>query len=97
MGDPWGCGFLVRRWINVEDHCRAIDQSLRKGRLGEIYNVGGTAHRTNLDVIGGILKLLRKPESLITYVEDRAGHDRRYAMGQREDPAGARLVTRVHL
>ncbi len=76
----YGDGLQVRDWIHVEDHCRAICELLLKGRPGEIYNVGGVAQRTNLDVIRGILRLLGKPEALITFVEDRPGHDRRYAL-----------------
>jgi dTDP-glucose 4,6-dehydratase len=76
----YGDGLQVRDWIYVEDHCRAICEVLLKGRPGEIYNVGGVAQRTNLEVIRGILRLLGRPESLITFVEDRPGHDRRYAL-----------------
>ncbi len=76
----YGDGLQVRDWIYVEDHCRAIYRVLLNGRPGEIYNVGGVAQRTNLEVIRGLLRLLGKPESLITFVEDRPGHDRRYAL-----------------
>ena len=64
----------------VEDHCRAIDLVLHKGKVGEVYNVGGHNEKTNIEVVKEILKQLDKPESLIKYVEDRLGHDRRYAI-----------------
>src|SRR5712692_3018577 len=76
----YGDGLQVRDWIHVEDHCRAIYQVLLKGRPGEVYNVGGGAQRTNLAVVRTLLGLLGKSESMITFVEDRPGHDRRYAM-----------------
>lgn len=76
----YGTGENVRDWLYVEDHCSAIDLVMRKGRVGEIYNVGGHNERTNLEVVRTILRELGKPESLITYVKDRPGHDRRYAI-----------------
>ncbi|MBE6578129.1 MAG: dTDP-glucose 4,6-dehydratase [Ruminococcaceae bacterium] len=76
----YGTGENVRDWLYVKDHCSAIDLVLRKGRIGEIYNVGGHNERTNLDVVKTILAALGKPESLITFVTDRPGHDRRYAI-----------------
>jgi len=76
----YGDGLHVRDWIHVEDHCRALYRALLKGRVGEVYNVGGVAQRANLDVVKTLLKLLGKPESLITFVADRPGHDRRYAL-----------------
>ena len=76
----YGNGANVRDWLHVYDHCTAIDLIVRKGRDGEVYNVGGHNERTNLDVVKTILKELGKPESLITYVKDRAGHDLRYAI-----------------
>ncbi len=76
----YGDGLNVRDWIWVEDHCRGIDLALEKGRAGEVYNFGGDAERTNLDVVRGILALLGQPDSLIEFVEDRKGHDRRYAI-----------------
>ena len=76
----YGTGENVRDWLHVEDHCAAIDLVMRKGREGEIYNVGGHNERTNLEVVKTILRALGKPESLITYVKDRPGHDRRYAI-----------------
>lgn len=76
----YGKGENVRDWLHVEDHCQAIDLILRKGRIGEVYNVGGHNERTNLEVVKTILKALDKPESLIKYVTDRPGHDMRYAI-----------------
>lgn len=76
----YGKGENVRDWLYVEDHCRAIDLVMRKGRAGEVYNVGGHNERTNLEVVKTILKELGKPESLITFVTDRPGHDMRYAI-----------------
>lgn len=76
----YGNGENVRDWLYVLDHCRAIDRIIHDGRVGEVYNVGGHNERTNLEVVRTILKELNKPESLISYVTDRAGHDRRYAI-----------------
>ncbi|MBQ6563633.1 MAG: dTDP-glucose 4,6-dehydratase [Clostridiales bacterium] len=76
----YGNGLNVRDWLYVEDHCAAIDLVMRRGREGEVYNVGGHNERTNLDVVKTVLRELGKPESLITYVKDRPGHDRRYAI-----------------
>lgn len=76
----YGTGANVRDWLYVGDHCSAIDLVLRKGKVGEVYNVGGHNERSNLDVVKAVLRELGKPESLITYVTDRKGHDRRYAI-----------------
>lgn len=76
-------GQNVRDWLYVEDHCRAIDLILQKGRVGEVYNVGGHNEMKNIDIVKLICKALGKPESLIHFVKDRKGHDRRYAI----DPA----------
>jgi dTDP-glucose 4,6-dehydratase len=76
----YGKGENVRDWLHVHDHCVAIDLILRKGRIGEVYNIGGHNERTNLEVVKTILKALNKPESLISYVTDRKGHDLRYAI-----------------
>jgi dTDP-glucose 4,6-dehydratase len=76
----YGDGMNVRDWIHVQDHCRAIDVVLRKGCPGEVYNVGGNSEFRNLDIVRYILARLAKPESLIRFVTDRPGHDRRYAM-----------------
>ncbi len=76
----YGKGVNVRDWLYVGDHCRAIDMILHKGRAGEVYNIGGHNERANIDIVKNILKLLGKPESLITYVVDKKGHDMRYAI-----------------
>jgi len=76
----YGEGKNVRDWLYVEDHCKAIDLILRKGRIGEVYNVGGHNEMANIDIVKLICKELGKPESLITYVADRKGHDMRYAI-----------------
>jgi dTDP-glucose 4,6-dehydratase len=76
----YGNGENVRDWLYVEDHCSAIDLIMRNGRVGEVYNIGGHNERTNMEVVKTILKELHKPESLISYVTDRLGHDRRYAI-----------------
>ena len=76
----YGTGENVRDWLYVEDHCAAIDLIIRKGHVGEVYNIGGHNERRNIDVVKTILKALGKPESLIEHVADRKGHDRRYAI-----------------
>ena len=76
----YGDGANVRDWLYVEDHCSAIDLIIRQGREGEVYNVGGHNEKSNLDVVKIILKALGKSEDLITFVKDRPGHDRRYAI-----------------
>lgn len=76
----YGNGLNVRDWLYVEDHCRAIDLIIHNGKVGEIYNVGGHNERRNIDVVKTVLCHLSKPESLISYVKDRAGHDLRYAI-----------------
>lgn len=76
----YGDGLNIRDWIQVEDHCRGIDLILQKGTVGETYCLGGNAERANIDVAKAILKALDKPESLLTFVKDRPGHDRRYAI-----------------
>ncbi|MGH9624221.1 MAG: GDP-mannose 4,6-dehydratase, partial [Bryobacteraceae bacterium] len=73
-------GQQVRDWLYVEDHCRAIRAILEQGEPGEIYNIGGNCSLPNLEVVRRILKALGKPESLIAWVADRPGHDRRYAL-----------------
>ena len=79
----YGEGKNVRDWLYVEDHCKAIDLIIRKGRVGEVYNIGGHNEMANIDIVRLICRELGKPESLITYVGDRKGHDLRYAI----DPA----------
>lgn len=76
----YGDGLNVRDWLYVEDHCRAIDLIIHKGRTGEVYNVGGHNEMNNISIVKLICQELDKPESLITYVTDRKGHDRRYAI-----------------
>ena len=76
----YGEGLNVRDCLYVEDHCRAIDLIIRNGRVGEVYNVGGHNEMKNIDIVKIICKELGKPESLITYVTDRKGHDMRYAI-----------------
>src|SRR5262249_23465181 len=76
----YGDGQQVRDWLYVEDHCRGILAVLQQGRDGEIYNIGGNRSLPNLDVVRKVLSLTGKPESLIQYVKDRPGHDRRYAL-----------------
>ena len=76
----YGEGKNVRDWLYVEDHCKAIDLIIKKGRIGEVYNVGGHNEMTNIDIVKLIIHELDKDESLITYVADRKGHDLRYAI-----------------
>lgn len=76
----YGKGQNVRDWLYVEDHCSAIDLIIHKGKIGEVYNVGGHNEMANIDIVKLILKELNKPESLISYVTDRKGHDMRYAI-----------------
>ena len=76
----YGDGMQIRDWLYVEDHCSAIDTVLHKGEVGEIYNIGGNNEKANIDIIKGILNRLNMSDELITYVKDRPGHDRRYAI-----------------
>lgn len=76
----YGEGLNVRDWLYVEDHCRAIAMILDNGKIGEVYNIGGHNERANIQVVKTIIKALGKSEDLITYVKDRPGHDRRYAI-----------------
>lgn len=76
----YGAGENVRDWLYVEDHCRAIDLILHKGRIGEVYNIGGNNEKKNIDIVRMICKALNKPEMLIVHVSDRKGHDLRYAI-----------------
>lgn len=76
----YGDGHYIRDWLHVEDHCRAIEAVLLGGRPGEVYNIGGNNETTNIDLVNRILKLLDKPSGLIEFVQDRPGHDRRYAI-----------------
>lgn len=79
----YGEGLNVRDWLYVEDHCKAIDLIIRQGKVGEVYNIGGHNEMKNIDIVKIICEALGKPESLITHVTDRKGHDMRYAI----DPA----------
>lgn len=76
----YGDGLNVRDWIHVEDHCRALDLIIQQGKPGEVYNIGGNNEKTNLELVHCILDIMGKPHSLITFVADRPGHDRRYAL-----------------
>ncbi len=76
----YGDGLNVRDWLHVDDHCKAIDVVLNKGNVGEVYNIGGNNEKANIEITKLILAGLCKPESLINYVQDRLGHDRRYAI-----------------
>jgi dTDP-glucose 4,6-dehydratase len=76
----YGDGMNVRDWIYVEDHCRAIDLIMRKGKGGDVYNIGADNELPNIEIVKIILKRLNRPESLIKFVKDRPGHDRRYAI-----------------
>lgn len=76
----YGDGLNVRDWLHVHDHCVAVDTVLRKGKPGEVYNIGGNNEWKNIDIVKLILQKINKPESLITFVKDRPGHDRRYAI-----------------
>ncbi len=84
MGDRplpvYGDGLNVRDWIHVEDHCRGLLAALEHGLAGQVYNLGASSERRNIEIVKQVLRLLGKPESLIQYVKDRPGHDRRYAI-----------------
>ena len=76
----YGQGLNVRDWLYVEDHCKAVDLIMQRGRIGAVYNIGGNNEKRNIDIVRLICRELGKPESLITYVQDRKGHDLRYAI-----------------
>ena len=76
----YGDGLNVREWIYADEHSRAVLMALDKGRAGEVYNIGSGHEKTNLDVVREVLRIMKKPESLIQFVKDRPGHDRRYAI-----------------
>lgn len=76
----YGDGMQIRDWLHVSDHCSAIETVLRKGEIGEVYNIGGNNEKANIEIVKLIIKVLGKDESLINYVQDRPGHDRRYAI-----------------
>ncbi|MCH1625062.1 dTDP-glucose 4,6-dehydratase [Fredinandcohnia quinoae] len=76
----YGDGKHIRDWLHVKDHCSAISLVLHNGKPGEVYNIGGSNEMENIEVVKEILSILKKPQNLIQYIEDRAGHDRRYAI-----------------
>jgi dTDP-glucose 4,6-dehydratase len=76
----YGDGQQIRDWIHVDDHCRGIAAAWKRGEAGEVYNLGGHSEKTNLELTHTLLQLLNKPHTLIRYVADRPGHDRRYAI-----------------
>ncbi len=76
----YGDGLNVRDWLHVEDHCAALVAALEKGQKANVYNIGGNSERTNITIVKAILAAVGKPESLIKYVQDRLGHDKRYAI-----------------
>lgn len=76
----YGDGMQIRDWLHVKDHCAAITAVLERGQVGEVYNIGGNNEKANLEIVRLILKELDRPESLITHIQDRPGHDRRYAI-----------------
>jgi dTDP-glucose 4,6-dehydratase len=76
----YGDGMNIRDWIHVMDHCRGIWTVFKQGQSEEVYNLGGNSEKTNLEVVRTILDVLEKPQSLISFVKDRPGHDRRYAI-----------------
>lgn len=80
----YGDGKNVRDWIYVEDHCLAVDSIVRNGKIGEIYNIGADNEKANIDIVKFILKYLKKSDSLISFVPDRLGHDRRYAIDSKK-------------
>jgi dTDP-glucose 4,6-dehydratase len=84
----YGDGMQVRDWLHVEDHCAAIEAVMERGVSGEVYNIGGNCERANIEIVKTILRVLGKPDSLISYVKDRPGHDRRYAIDSSKIQAG---------
>ena len=76
----YGDGKNIRDWLHVLDHCRAIDLVMHEGKIGEVYNIGGNNEKQNIEIVKLILETLNKSESLIEFVSDRLGHDRRYAI-----------------
>ena len=76
----YGVGMQIRDWLHVSDHCSAIHTVLEKGKDGEVYNIGGNNEKANIEIVKLIIKAMGKHENLITYVQDRPGHDRRYAI-----------------
>jgi dTDP-glucose 4,6-dehydratase len=76
----YGDGGAIRDWLHVKDHCQAIDKIIHQGKIGETYCVGGKAEKTNLEITKEVLKAMNKEKEMIEYVEDRKGHDKRYAI-----------------
>jgi dTDP-glucose 4,6-dehydratase len=93
----YGDGLYIRDWIYVEDNCQGIDLVLHKGKEGEIYNLGGGAEKTNLEITNLILKYLNKPSTLIKHVQDRPAHDRRYALNSSKSEKGLGFKPKVKL
>ena len=88
----YGDGSHVRDWLHVDDHCRGIALALTDGRAGEVYHVGGSVELTNRELTGRLLELCGAGWDRVGHVADRKGHDRRYALDDRQDPAGARAT-----
>lgn len=80
----YGDGMQIRDWLHVKDHCTGIDTVLHKGKIGEVYNIGGNNEKANIEIVKLIIKNLGKSEELIKYVQDRPGHDRRYAIDNKK-------------
>jgi dTDP-glucose 4,6-dehydratase len=91
----YGDGMQVRDWIHVEDHCAALLAALERGKAGEVYNVGSDNEWPNLQIVQQLLRILRRPESMIEYVKDRPGHDRRYAIEARKAHADLAWAPRI--
>ena len=91
----YGDGGNVRDWIHVEDHCRALLLALERGKAGEVYNLGSDNEWPNLQIVQQLLRILRKPESMIEHVKDRPGHDRRYAIEARKARSELGWVPRI--
>jgi dTDP-glucose 4,6-dehydratase len=91
----YGDGMHVRDWIHVEDHCAAMLAALERGKAGEVYNIGSDNEWPNLQIVQELLRILRKPESLIEHVKDRPGHDRRYAIDARKARAELQWAPRI--
>jgi dTDP-glucose 4,6-dehydratase len=91
----YGDGMQVRDWIHVEDHCAALLAALERGKAGEVYNVGSDNEWPNLQIVQQLLRILRRPESMIEHVKDRPGHDRRYAIEARKAHADLAWAPRI--
>ena len=93
----YGDGMQIRDWLHVSDHCSAIDTVLHKGAEGEVYNIGGNNEKANIEIVKLIIKTLGKSESLIKYVKDRPGHDRRYAIDNTKNNNTTRMETSIYI